>query len=63
MGGVDNIDTAQAIVNYIRPHLGLEGMTPAQRAGLDYVDVEDNPWLIYIKKALKEKRCSIYLVL
>jgi len=45
--------------NYIKPHLSLDGMTPAQRAGLPYVDLNDNPWLTYIKKALKEKRKQI----
>jgi len=39
----------------IRPHMSLNGMTPGQVAGLPYVPYEDNPWLTYLKIALKEK--------
>jgi hypothetical protein len=41
--------------NNIRPHMSLDGMTPAQVAGLPHVPQEDNPWLTYIKIALNGK--------
>ena len=63
MRGLDSMETAQAIVdgerfyyNYIKPHMSLDGMTPAQMAGLEYADAEDNAWLVHIKKAIREKR-------
>jgi hypothetical protein len=35
--------------------MSLDGMTPAQVAGLPYVPQDENPWLTYLKIALKEK--------
>jgi len=34
--------------------MSLNGMTPGQIAGLPYVPLDENPWLTYIKEALKE---------
>ncbi len=50
--------------NNIRPPLSLDGMTPAQVAGLPSAHKEDNPWLTYIKEALKEENhiLLIYLI-
>ena len=63
MRGYDHRETGQIILdgerfyyNNIRPHMSLNGMTPAQIAGLPSVGIEDNPWLTYIKKALSEKQ-------
>ncbi len=62
MRGLDSEETAQNILdgerfyyNHIRPHMSLGGLTPAQVSGLPYVELESNPWLTYIKKALEEK--------
>lgn len=38
----------------IRLYKILDGMTPGQVAGLPHVPVDENPWLTYIKEALKE---------
>lgn len=34
--------------NYIRPHTGLDGLTPAQASGLN-LPLEQNKWLSLIK--------------
>ena len=36
--------------NFVKPHEALEGMTPAQRAGIPI----QNNWLTLLKQALKE---------
>ncbi len=62
MRGLDSEETAQTILdgerfyyNNIRPHMSLDNMTPAQTAGLGYVPISENPWLTYLKIALKER--------
>ena len=62
MRGYDHRETGQVILdgerfyyNNLRPHMSLEGMTTAQMAGLPPVPLDENPWLTYIKEALKEK--------
>jgi hypothetical protein len=39
--------------NHVRPHQGLEGKTPAEKAGLGIKD--QNKWLGLIKKSLETK--------
>jgi transposase-like protein len=62
MRGVNSESTGQIIMdgerfyyNHIRPHISLNNMTPAQVANLPFVPVENNPWLTYLRVALKEK--------
>ena len=40
----------RAYYNFIRPHKGLEGKTPAEASGLD-LDLEENKWLTLIQRA------------
>ena len=58
MRGLDDMETAQTMMdglrihyNFIRPHMSLDGKTPAQKAKID-VDSKQN-WLSLIKKASK----------
>ena len=44
----------QIFHNYIRPHMGLEGITPAEKAGIDMRG--DNKWLTIIGNAAKKRR-------
>ena len=47
------IDGYQLYHNYIRPHMGLDGKTPAEKCG---VKIEgDNKWLTLIQNASKNK--------
>lgn len=61
MRGTHSPETAQAIIdgerfyyNFIKPHMNLNGMTPSQIANLPIPEVDDNPWLSYLKSALKD---------
>ena len=38
--------------NYLRPHMGLNGQTPAEKSGIDIQG--DNKWLTLIQNASKE---------
>lgn len=40
--------------NYLRPHMGLDGDTPADRAGIKIEG--DNKWLTLIQNASKKER-------
>ena len=60
MRGLDSEDTAQVIIdgdrfyyNYIKPHMGLNGLTPAQIANLPIAPEGENPWMVHIKEALR----------
>jgi transposase-like protein len=60
MRGLDDEVTAQTMMdglriyyNFIRPHMALNGQTPAQKAKIDN-DSRQN-WLSLIKKASKQR--------
>ncbi len=44
----------QIFHNYIRPHMALEGRTPAEAAGIEVIG--DNKWLTIIQKAASSKQ-------
>lgn len=46
------IDGQRIYYNYLRPHQGLEGKTPAEVAGID-LKLGENRWLDLLEKALK----------
>jgi hypothetical protein len=48
------MDGMRVYYNFIRPHMALNGQTPAQKAMID-VDSSQN-WLALIKKATKANR-------
>jgi transposase-like protein len=59
MRSTDNAESAQVLsdayriyYNFIRPHMGLGGLTPAQMAGID-LNLGDNKWMQLIKKAVE----------
>ena len=61
MRGLDNEDSAQTIMdgmriyyNFIRPHMALNGNTPAERANVG-LGLEGNKWLAIIKRANEAK--------
>lgn len=61
MRGMDHDETAQIIsdgirinYNFIRPHMGLDGKTPAQVAGLD-LGLEGARWKALIKRATQKR--------
>ena len=58
--GLDNDESAQKFAdmlrvyhNYVRPHMGLDGKTPAEAAGID-LDLGDNKFLDLLRKAYEE---------
>jgi len=61
MRGMDHDETAQIQAdgirinyNFIRPHMGLDGKTPAQVAGLD-LQLEGIRWKALIARAIKNR--------
>jgi len=61
MRGLDDEATAQTMMdgmqiyyNFIRPHMALDGKTPAQKARI-ISDSESENWRSLIKKATKAK--------
>jgi putative transposase len=62
MRGLKNTDSPilrgfQVFHNYIRPHMGLDGRTPAEAAGIQVKG--DNKWLTIIQNASKTKVDSV----
>ena len=64
MRGLDRDETAQIIAdgmrihhNFIRPHMSLDGKTPAQIAGLD-LQLEGIRWKVLIEKACRERQST-----
>ena len=64
MRGFDTDETAQILIeglrayyNFIRPHMGLNGLTPAEVAGID-LELGRNRWLSLIKKSLNQPNCT-----
>lgn len=62
MRGLDNEDSAQTIIdgmriyyNFIRPHMALNGKTPAEQANIDSL-MEGNKWLFLIKRASNNRK-------
>ena len=45
------IDGSQIYHNYIRPHMGLDGQTPSEKAGIEIKG--ENKWLTVIQNASK----------
>jgi len=59
MRGMKSDETAEELMNelrayynFIRPHMGLDGKTPAEASGLN-LELEGNKWLSLIRKASK----------
>ena len=59
MRGLDNEQTAfvegfQNYYNFLRPHMSLEGKTPAEEAGID-LKLEGNRWESIIRQASENR--------
>ena len=61
MRGMDTDESAKLLLegqrlhyNYLRPHMGLKGKTPAEAAGID-LKLEGNKWEQLIKRAKRQK--------
>lgn len=59
MRGLDSEPTAQTMMdgmriyyNFIRPHMALDGKTPAEKSGI--TRLQQNKWLNPIKKSTKQ---------
>jgi len=59
MRGLEDEPTAQTIIdgfriyyNFIRPHMALNGKTPAEKSGI--AKLEQNKWLSLIKKSISK---------
>jgi len=46
-------DGYQIYHNYIRPHMGLNGKTPAEKCGIDIKG--NNKWITLIQNSVKQK--------
>jgi len=64
MRGLDNENSAQTIIdgnriyyNFIRPHMALSGLTPAERAGIN-LQLGQNRWENLIRKSVKKEGLS-----
>ena len=59
MRGIKRMDSVmfggyQMYHNYLRPHMGLEGNTPAEKYGIEIKG--DNKWITLIQNASKNAR-------
>ena len=64
MRGLDNADSAQTLIdgnriyyNFIRPHMALNGKTPAEMANID-LGLGENRWLSLIRKSGTKRRVN-----
>jgi transposase InsO family protein len=60
MRGLDDVETAQTMMdglriyyNFMRPHMALDGRTPAQKAK---IATDKEQWMNLIKKASRHQR-------
>ncbi len=67
MRGMDTDESARLFLegqrihyNYLRPHQGLKGKTPAEKAGIE-LKLEGNKWESLIKKASRAKRNPVVI--
>lgn len=65
MIGMQNLDTSESLMdgfrahyNFVRPHMALDGMTPAEKAGID-LNLGNDKWKGLIEKAIENKVQSI----
>lgn len=63
MRGMDTDESAKLLLegqrlhyNYLRPHMGLKGKTPAEAAGIDLKLEGKNPWEELIKRGKRSQR-------
>ena len=61
MRGMKGDDTAEELMNgfrayynFIRPHMSLDGKTPAEASGID-LKLGENKWLSLIKRSVNNK--------
>lgn len=64
MRSIDNLDSVKvftdgfrAYYNFVRPHMGLDGRTPAEMAGLD-LELGKNKWLGLIQKGIEHQKTN-----
>ena len=53
----DLLEGFRAYYNFVRPHMALEGKTPAQMAGMD-LKLGSNKWLDLIKRSVGDERLT-----
>lgn len=51
------MDGQRIYYNFIRPHMALNGKTPAEQAKID-IDLRKNKWLSLVKDAMKNNSIS-----
>jgi hypothetical protein len=52
MGAGEFAAGMQTYYNYIRPHQGIGGLTPAQMAGIE-IDLTENRWMKMIEMTVR----------
>lgn len=65
MRGIQNEDTSEELLNgyrvhynFVRPHMALDGKTPAEEAKIK-LDIGNNKWRGLIEKAIKNEAPTI----